>query len=105
LTFTTSQASSSTALPSSRSVDTDSSAAIAVDTRWRTSASSRSVPHGCSTNSRSCCSKPRIARTASSTDHAPFASTRSAGQGPTAARTAATRSASSGSPTLSLKQA
>ena len=36
---------------------------------------------------------------------APLASSRSAGHGPIASRTAATRSASSGSPTLSLKQA
>ena len=43
--------------------------------------------------------------TASSTDQARLASTRSAGHGPTASRTAATRSASSGSPTLTLKQA
>ena len=84
---------------------TDSSAAIGVDTRWRTSASSRSVRQGCSTNSRSYGSIARIACTASSTDQAPFASTRSAGQGPTASRTAATRSTSSGSPTFTLKQA
>ena len=43
--------------------------------------------------------------TASSTDQARLASTRSAGHGPTASRTAATRSTSSGSPTLTLKQA
>ena len=53
-TFTTSQASSSTARRRSRSEATDSSAAIGVDTRWRTSASSRSEPQGCSTSSRSC---------------------------------------------------
>ena len=75
-TFTTSHASSSAARRSSRSVETDSSAAIAVDTRWRTSASSRSVRHGCSTSSRSFPSMPRIACTASSTDQAPLASTR-----------------------------
>jgi len=42
---------------------------------------------------------------ASSTDQAPLASTRAAGLGPIARRTAATRSASSGSPTFTLKQA
>ena len=104
-TFTTSHASSSTARRSSRREATDSSAAIGVETRWRTSASSRSVRQGCSTNSRSFSSMRRIACTASSTDHAPLASTRSAGHGPTASRTAATRSGSSGSPTFSLKHA
>ena len=89
----------------SRSEATDSSAAIGGDTRWRTSASSRSVRHGCSTSSRSFPSMLGSPATASSTDQAPLASTRRAGHGPIASRTAATRSASSGSPTFSLKQA
>ena len=84
---------------------TDSSAAIGVDTRARTARSSSSDPQGCSTNSRSWSSIVRMHETASSTDQARLASTRSAGQGPTASRTAATRSASSGSPTFTLKQA
>ena len=45
-----------------------------------------------------------IRATASSGPQAPFASSRSAGQEPTASRTAATRSRSSGRPTLTLKQ-
>ena len=49
-TFTTSQASTSAARSTSSAPATDSSAAIGADTRARTSASSSSVRHGCSTN-------------------------------------------------------
>ena len=74
-------------------------------TRARTSASSAERRAGLLHELRGR-SRPgaRSRSTACSTVHAPFASTRSAGQGPIASRTAATRSSSSGSPTLSLKQ-
>ena len=102
-TFTASQARSAAAARTSSGPVIDSSAAIGVDTRLRTWASSGSVAQGCSTSSRSFASSAVIRSTASSTVHAPFASRRSAGQLPIASRTAATRSSSSSRPTFSLK--
>ena len=89
-----------------RAEPTDSSAAIGVDTRPRTWRSSSRLRQGCSTNSRSyALERPDLRRPPRPTDQARLASTRSAGQGPTASRTAATRSASSGRPTFTLKHA
>ena len=104
-TFTASHAPASAAERTSSAVATDSSATIRERTERLTSDISSSVRHGCSTSWRSHGSSARMASTASSIDHAPFASTRRAGHGPIASRTAATRSTSSGSPTLTLKQA
>jgi hypothetical protein len=102
-TLTASHAPSAAAARTSSGPVIDSSAATGVWIRRRTSASSGSVAQGCSTSSRSFSSSAVIRSTASSTLQTPLASRRSAGQLPIASRTAATRSRSSGRPTLTLK--